>query len=196
MNSTFSIKIVHSKELDIVSYNNILELCKNNQENTNYSTEWENHPNSLLYALIKQDRYSKENGGMILLYEKTKLIAVSGYNRSPFDNYVFLLGGRTLVDKNYRNNQLISYHIIPAQIDESKKMLAKVVAFTFDISNKFSLYHVYKSNKLNLLLKNTFKIYENLTALDHTVNIYNTEQNVLYINLEDYTYDWTQLHKS
>ena len=192
----FHINIVYSKQLEKNSYNDILELCKNNGENTNYSVDWKNHNNSLLYALMNQDRFANGNGGMILLYDSQKLIAISGYNRSPFDSNVFLLGGRTLVDKTYRNNQLISSYIIPTQISESKKAGAKVIAFTFDVSNKFSLYHVFVNGKINLLLKNKlFGIYENLQALEHPVNIYNTLQNVLYIELENYKYDWTQLHR-
>lgn len=199
MNNTlhkFYIKLVYSKNLDNTSYNDILELCSKNQENTNYSTDWKKHPNSILYALMEQNRFSKENGGMVLLYTDEKLIATSGYNRSHFDDNVFLLGGRTLVDKKYRNNQLISSYIIPTQINESKKLNAKVVAFTFDVSNKFSLYNVFINNKLNLVLKNNFfGIYEKLQALNYPVNIYNTDQNVLYINLENYSYDWTKLYK-
>jgi len=194
--NNFYTKIVHSKQIDDSTYNDIYKLCLKNQENTNYSIDWEKYPNSLLYALIKQDRFSKENGGMILLYNQQNLIACSGFNKSDFDNKVFLLGSRTLVDKMYRNNQVISFYIIPIQIEESKKLDAKIVAFTFDVSNKFSLYHVFVNNKLNLLLKNKlFSTYKNLKALDHTINIYNTEQNILYIELSEYDFDWTKLHR-
>lgn len=197
INKDFYIEIVYSKKINNSSFYNILELCKNNQENTNYSIDWKKYPNSILHALIEQDRFSKENGGMVLLYNNRKLIALSGYNRSPFDYNIFLLGSRTLVDKDYRNNQFISSYIIPTQINESKKLGAKICAFTFDVTNKFSLYNVFINNKLRLLLKNKiFDSYENLQALNHTVNIYNTEQNVLYIELENYKYDWTQLHRS
>lgn len=197
INKDFYVKIVYSQHVDSSSYNDILDLCKNNQENTNYSVDWENHTNSLLFALINQNRFAKENGGMVLLYNQQKLIGVSGYNRSPFNDNIFLLGSRTLVDKENRNNQLVSSYIIPTQISESKKLGAKICAFTFDVSNKFSLYQVFINSKLNLLLHNKiFSIYENLKALEYPVNIYNTEQNVLYIELENYTYDWTQLLRS
>lgn len=194
INNGFTTYIVHSDSLNSNHYDDIVKLCINNPENTNYSIDYEKHTNSLLYALNKQERFSINNGGLILLYKDTTLVACSGYNKSPFDNNIFLLGGRTLVDKKFRNNQLLSNYIIPKQVECSRKLLAKIVAFTFDIENKFSLYKVYKKGKLNYLLHNNFSdLYKNLVALDFPVNIYNTEQYVLYMKLEEYTYDWTQL---
>jgi hypothetical protein len=191
------IKIIHSDHYNDSDIQDLIEIQKNNQEHENYiSLDWENKPNTLLHVFIKQQRFAKNHGGLILLYNHDdRLITVSGYNRSSFDKDVFIGGVRTLVDRDYRHQLLLSKHIIAVQLESIKKMLGKIVAFTFDVNNISSLYHIYRKNKIRVVLQNNkFNYYDNLQILEYPVQINNCLQNVLYIKLdENYDYDWSRL---
>jgi hypothetical protein len=197
-----NVRVIHSDKYlseDIVKIKTL--LCNNFEHNDNYAVDnWESKPSSFLYVFLKTDRFNKGNGGIILVEDGNKLCGISGFNRSDFHSDIYILGVRTLVDHDYRKNLFMSTYFIPAQI-ELIKNFAKMVIFLFDTQDKFNLYTVFCSGKLNLFLFNKLNkfdhIWGNLKSLDYPVYINYTNQNLLYIKLEeDFDFDWKTLKEN
>jgi len=194
------IKVIHSDDYDESDIQHIKKLLLDNPDPTgNYDVnDWENKPHTLLYVFLKTERFNKDQGGLVLLYDNNTLLGVSGYNVSHFNSEVYILGARTLIDKNHRHKLLMSNYFIPIQIDLVKDQ-AKMVVFLFDQHNKFNLYDIFVSGKLNLFLKNKFDefahIWHNLKHVEFPIRIFpNTLHNVLYIKIdENFMFDWEKL---
>ena len=194
------IKIIHSDDYTDNDINDIKELLINNpDESGNYDVDdWGNKPHTLLYVLFKDNRFNSERGGLVLIYDNNKLCGISGYNRSTFNSDVYILGARTIIDKEYRHRLLMSSYFIPTQIEQVKDK-AKMVVFIFDKKNVFNLYDIFTSGKLNLFLKNKYQefahIWDNLKAVEFPIIIYKGAiHNALYINIDpDYSFDWGSL---
>jgi hypothetical protein len=194
------IKTIHSDSYTDKEIQDIINLCRSNyDESGNYSIDdWENKDNTLLSVFLKQKRFSKDNGGIVLIYDNQKLCGLSGYNKSNFNSDIYILGARTLIDKEYRHRLLMSSYFIPTQIDLVKDR-AKMVVFIFDKNNVFNLYDIFTQGKLNLFLKNKYNdfahIWDNLKAIDFPVIIYNgSVHNVLYINIDKaFEFNWETL---
>jgi hypothetical protein len=194
------IKIIHSDDYTDNDINDIKELLINNpDESGNYDVDdWDNKPHTLLYVLFKDNRFNSERGGLVLIYDNNKLCGISGYNRSTFNSDVYILGARTIIDKEYRHRLLMSSYFIPTQIEQVRDR-AKMVVFIFDKKNVFNLYDIFTSGKLNLFLKNKYQefahIWDNLKAVEFPIIIYKgTIHNALYINIDpDYSFDWDSL---
>lgn len=158
---------------------------------------WETKNSSFLYVFLKTNRFSKENGGVVLVEDNGELSGMSGFNRSDFDPAVFILGARTIIDQKFRHELYMSTYIIPAQMAHVSGQ-AKMILFLFDTDNPFSLYHVFVNSKLNLFLKDKLAsfaaLYDGLTALPFPVTVNNTTQNVLYIKLDRaFDFDWNRI---
>jgi len=194
------IKVIHSDQYTNKDIQDIKELLVKNPDNTgNYDVEdWENKNYTLLYVFFKLDRFNKENGGVVLVYDNDKLCGISGYHRSPFHDDVFMLGARTLIDHDYRHKLLMSSYFIPKQM-ELVNDRAKMAVFIFDKKNVFNLYDIYTSGKLNLFLKNKYKdfahIWDNLKSVEFPIVIFQGDvHNALYINLDpNFNFDWESL---
>ena len=194
------IKTIHSDSYTDKEIQDIINLCRSNyDESGNYNVDdWENRDNTLLSVFLKQKRFSKDNGGLVLIYDNEKLCGLSGYNKSNFNSDIYILGVRTLIDKEYRHRLLMSSYFIPTQIDLVKNC-AKMVVFIFDKNNVFNLYDIFTQGKLNLFLKNKYNdfahIWDNLKAIDFPVIIYNgSVHNVLYISIDKtFEFNWETL---
>jgi hypothetical protein len=191
-----NIRVIYSNKHSEEDIKKIKVLLNDNFDfNDNYAVDnWGSTPNSFLYVFLKTSRFVEGNGGIILVEDGDKLCGISGFNRSDFHPNIYILGVRTLVDFNYRKNLFMSTYFVPAQI-ELIKNLAKMIVFLFDTKDKFNLYTVFCSGKLNLFLFNKLKkfdhIWGNLKALEYPVYINYTNQNLLYIKLEeDFDFDW------
>jgi hypothetical protein len=194
-----NVRVIYSNNYSAEDIKKIKILLDDNFEsNDNYAVDnWESKPNSFLYVFLKTSRFVEGNGGIILVEDDDKLCGISGFNQSDFHPDIYILGVRTLIDFNYRKNLFMSIYFIPAQI-ELIKNLAKIIIFLFDTKDKFNLYTVFCSGKLNLFLFNKLKkfdhLWNNLKALEYPVCINHTNQNLLYIKLEeDFDFDWKTL---
>jgi hypothetical protein len=184
-------------ELDLVNIKNLIK--RDAADSPNYSVEnWEEQSSSFLNVFLKQQRFSRPNdGGLVLVEDGDKLCGISGFNRSEFSQHVYLLGCRTLVDSEFRHNLLMSRFFVPTQL-EAVKNKAKLVTFTFDTSNKFSLFNIFTAGKLNLFLQNKLgdfiDMWDRLEAVPFPVRINNASQNVLFIRLDaDFDYKWEKI---
>lgn len=194
-----NVRVIYSDNYLIEDIVKIKKLLNDNfDDNDNYATEnWDNKPSSFLYIFLKSSRFAKGNGGVVLVEDEDKLCGISGFNRSDFHDDIYILGVRTLIDFSYRKNLFMSTYFVPTQLNLLKNS-AKMVAFLFDIQDKFNLYSVFCSGKLNLFLFNKLEkfnhIWKNLKSLDYPVYINYTNQNVLYIKLDEkFDFDWKVL---
>lgn len=192
-------KIIHGDSYSDSDIDSIINLLSSYDGGVNYEVDdWSNKPYTLLYVLLKTDRFNKSNGGLVLIYDGDELCAVSGYNISPFNQDVYILGSRTFIKKDYQHQLIMSSYMIPTQISQVRNK-AKMVVFLFDVENKFNLYTVYKSGKLNQFLKNKLNhfnnLWQNLQDCPFPISIFpGVIQNALYINLvEDFNFDWKSI---
>lgn len=192
-------RIIHGDSHTQQDIDDIIELLSSQESGENYSVNnWWKKPHTLLYVLLKSNRFNLVNGGLVLIYDNDLLCAVSGYNRSDFNPEVYILGSRTIIKKNYQHQLIMSSLMIPAQLEQVKSV-AKMVMFLFDVKNEFNLYTIFVSGKLNQFLKNklnTFdSLWNNLKACEYPVSIFSsTVQNALYIKLdEEFIFDWDQI---
>jgi len=197
-----NVRVIYSNNYSSEDIKKIKTLLGNNFEhNDNYAVDnWESKPSSFLYVFLKTARFNEGNGGIILVEDDDKLCGISGFNRSDFHPDIYILGVRTLIDRDYRKNLFMSTYFIPAQI-ELIKNFAKMIIFLFDTQDKFNLYTVFCSGKLNLFLFNKLKefdhIWGNLKALEYPVYINYINQNLLYIKLEkNFDFDWKTLKEN
>ena len=194
------IKIIHSDEYTDTDITDINQLLINNPDDSgNYDVDdWDNKPHTLLYVFFKDYRFNSESGGLVLIYDNNRLCGISGYNRSTFNDNIYILGTRTIIDKKYRHRLLMSSYFIPTQIEQVKDK-AKMVVFLFDDTNQFNLYDIFTSGKLNLFLKNRYTeflhIWSKLKSVEFPITIYKgTVHNALYINIDpNYSFDWDNL---
>ncbi len=161
---------------------------------------WQETPNSLLYILLIEKRFTKNHGGLLLLFKDSRVIAVSGYYRSDFDPGIFLMGVRSWVLKKDRFNLLIAKYLLPYQFEKIKALNAHTVAITFNDSTKSFAQLIERSNK-NLTIKNKFffgtdypDFYKDMVFLKEPLKIKNVRQWVLIKKIHAYDFDWSSLH--
>ena len=194
------IKIIHRDSFTQQDMDDLLRLLSTRDANDiNYDVEdWESKSHTLLYSFLKTPRFCSDQGGLMLAYDNEQCCCVSGYSRSNFNSDVFILGGRTYIDPQYRHQLLMSSVIIPSQLEKIFGV-AKMAVFLFDRKNEFNLYDIFVSGKLNLFLKNKYykfrDIWDNLQAVPHPISIYTgIIQNALYIKLDpEFEFDWMKL---
>jgi len=164
----------------------------------NYDTEdWNKKPYSFLYVFLQEKRFSRENGGLVLIEDNGWLCGISGFNRSSFDPNVYILGVRTLIGDKYKHQLMMSTYFVPEQLERIEGR-AKMAVFLFDLDNQSSLYTFHKRGKLNLFLKNKLEnlapIWGNLRSVPFPVFVNNCYQNALYIKLDDsFEFSWSSL---
>jgi hypothetical protein len=192
-------KLMYSDDYDQMELDAAIELCRKNPDLPNYMIdEWEKKPGSLLYVFLKEKRFTRDKGGLLLLKENQKICGFSAFYQSPFHPDIYILGVRTLVSVEFRHNLLLSTYFIPKQL-ELIKGRAKLALFTFDTNKPNNIYNIFQKGRLNLFLKNklsSFPHWENLKSVNYPVYIQNTLQNVLYLKLDqNFDYDWNLLRE-
>lgn len=191
------IKIITRENCTIGDLADIMNLCSENRHLENFSDiDWENNPKCLVYKLMNTDIFSNKNGAYILVYENNKLAHMSGFNKSDFDENIYICGVRTLTRKTYQHKLLMSKYMLPIQTEEVRKRGGKMMIFCFE--NGGSLFNVIKKGKFNLFLKNQsskYDVYKDLTAYDNPVYINHTKHYVLYKQLDDqFNFDWGKIN--
>lgn len=193
-------KIIHGDRYTDQDIADIIDLLSTRGEgDINYDTdEWESKPHTLLYALLKTGRFNSPDGGLAVGYHDGQITCVSGYNRSHFNPDIFILGSRTYIHPDHRHQLIMSSGMVPYQILQIRD-IGKMGVFLFDRKNKFNLYDIVVSGKLNLFLKNKLgdfdHLWNNLQALPHPISIWpGVVQNALYIKLDpDFYFDWNTI---
>lgn len=132
-----------------------------------------------------------------LLYDNDNLVHVSCLRKSDFHDNIFILCVRALTNKNYRSKGIMLDYIIPNQIEDSKYYGSKMCLLTFNENYNFYIQQNkrLKNNKSFMLgfIKNK-QLYQRFNYVNFSCNIFNTEQWVLYIKLEDnFEYDFTNI---
>lgn len=199
----YSVKEVFSDSITDLDRYQIIKFCdENGVQNPNYSYQHHSleQPNNNWYdVMFKEQRFSKENGGLCLLMHESEIVGISGYNRSELNPEIWISGVRTLIHTEHRHNVLISKFIVPFQIQSIKERNGKCVIWLFDAGNEKNIFRVVKNGKLNVLLQNQLEAfkktaYNNLQVLDYPIVVNHTLQYVIYQYLEDgYTFDWNSL---
>lgn len=196
-------KTIHGSDCPADDVEVIIDLLSTRDVgDINYDTDnWENKPNTLLYALLKTGRFNRPNGGLVVGNHDGRCVCVSGYSRSHFNSDIYILGSRTYIHPHYRHQLVMSSAMIPYQINQISGV-GKMGIFLFDRKNRFNLYDIVVSGRLNLFLKNKYSnfspLWDNLRALSHPISIWpGVVQNVLYIKLDpQFDFDWTTLKAS
>jgi hypothetical protein len=202
------VKTVDPENIDDQTLNNIFSFCKKCEldskrpasANMAY-TDWENKNNTLLYLLLKTDRFKSANGIFSFLYdENNEIVASSGSYKADFDPNVVIGAVRAWKMPKYRGSIVVAEHIMPIHIDWAKKEGAKVFALTFNEYNKRVMMSMNRQGKYEKIkdkyflfgsLSSTF--YREFIPLPYKALIQNTEQYVIYRNLVDgYNPNWPQ----
>lgn len=189
------IRLVTKETFRIQDYTDIVQLCSENRDLENFSdVDWGNNPASLLYKIFFTDTFSEKNGAYLLLYDKDKVVHMSGFNKSDFDDNVYICGVRTLTRHSKQHQLLMSRYMLPKQEEEVKRRGGKMMMFCFE--NGGSLYKVIQQGKFNLFLKNkAYKFYEGLTPYHLPVYVNYTKHYVLYKLLDpSFKFDWEKIH--
>ena len=145
--NAFQISFICCEEVDEQLEKDIAEFCilaegdpKHPTENWN-AREWPKNPSSLLYCLIKEKRFGRQDGRLYLVRNQGKIIAVSGVYRSDFHRQIFIAGSRTLTLPEYRarpvreRGALHSDFLFPAQLEWALSQGAKMLLMTFNDHN-------------------------------------------------------------
>lgn len=176
-------------------------FCKNQTEKSKDPAAvnmWGSSTNTLSYLLTKTKRFKEPKGNFYILYDESQIAACGGVYISDFDINIGILGVRSYVIKEYRNNSLIRDYILPACKDWSVTNKLKILSLTFNDYNK-NLIEIFKRRRLGDTEKiktrepkNLF--YNNFNEVTFPVVIQNTKQWVVYEVLDsEYYFDWSKI---
>lgn len=197
---------LHSDNIAIEWIEKLTEFCNLAlSENKHASREnmqvenWQEKPASLLFLLLKEKRFSKANGGLLLLINNQKIIAVSGYYASSFNSAIYILGVRSWVLKEFRFNLLIANQLLPYQLQRVKNRQAYAAIITFNEANKSFAKLIERSNRNPDSASKFFfgkqypEIYKDMIFWKHPLKIKSVKQWVLIKNLKPNNFDWNSL---
>lgn len=168
-----------------------LDVAKHASQNMAF-TNWENKPNTLLYILLKTNRFKNGNGIFSFIYDNNKIIASSGAYKAEFDSNVIIGAVRAWKMPNYRGSIVVAEHIMPIHLKWAVDNHGKVFALTFNEYNKNVMMSMNRQgkyakakNKYFLFGSKSSNFYREFLPLPFKVMIQNTEQYVIYRNLVD-----------
>ena len=169
---------------------------------TNMSVEnWQNSPASLLYVLIIEKRFSRQNGGLqLLINAQDDIVALGGYYRSDFNDNIYLMGVRTWVLKQFRHELLVAEYLLPYQLSEIQKKLGHFAVISFNESTRSFAKLIGRSNKnpdakLKFFFDKKYPdIYKDMVLWKSPVKIKNVKQWILVKKLSDSSFDWNSLN--
>lgn len=161
---------------------------------------WEDNPASLLYLLLIEKRFSQGRGGLFLLFDEDKVVAISGYYQSDFDSATYVMGVRSWVLKEHRHHLLISDYLLPQQLKECQGLGARNIILTFNTHTKPFAHLIERGNK-NPDQKTKFffgdkfpEVYEGMVFYKHPVKIKNSKQWIMIKSLAPHDFDWSLIH--
>lgn len=190
--------MIYVKEYTRDHFEELLNFCKSQSvEDTPASknmwqSDWQDKPETLLYILSKTDRF--RNGKFFLLLEDDNIIGCSGIYISNFSEHVAIAGARTWLDKKYRTKRLVNDYLLTNQRTWAIDNGISVVALTFNEYNA-GIVRMYRIGMASEKITNKHMFSSNFNILEYPVRIQNTQQWVVYENLNDYKFDWAQLRE-
>lgn len=186
---TYEVISISSGIFDPQTIKDITIFCEHikNQQNFNSADvnmlpdNWENNPASLLNVLLIEKRFSNQNGVFNLLYQNSKIIAVSGAYISDFDRRVVIGGVRTYTLQDYRNDFLHGRYLLPKQIEWAKSKNAEIFCLSFNEYNRWLANFILRcaNGKGAVLGKTVPESYLGFIEHPKIVNIKNTKQFLL-----------------
>jgi hypothetical protein len=185
------------KEYKPELFDEVLEFCKVQKDDSEvssnmWSEDWETDNSTLLYILTANERFSSNCGMFHLLYEDEKIIGCGGVYISDFSPHVAIAGVRTWVDKKYRNLQYIKNYILVENKAWAVKRSVDVIALSFNYYNKNLIKLFTKGMNIGTRTeKHVF--HNNFNILEFPVIIKGTPQWVIYENLSNYRFDWSEI---
>lgn len=179
-------------------FNSLLEFCKIESFRKEHAAvnmwdvDWELKPNTLLYILSKDNRFSNPLGNFYLLYDDDKVIGCSGIYVSDFSEKIAIAGTRTWLSHGYRTKQYVRDFLLTEQKRWAIRNNISIIALTFNSYNKNLIKLFRKGQKLQTRSKDHL-FYNNINYLDYTVMIKGVPQWVIYENLSNYFFNWETL---
>jgi len=162
---------------------------------------WQSTPESLLYLLITEKRFSQKIGGLQLLVDEAdNIVALSGYYQSDFDPSIYIIGVRSWVLKQHRHKLLLAEHLLPYQLAELQRRNSSFAVISFNESTQAFAKLIERSNKSsNPNFKFFFgdkypELYKDMFLWPEPVRIKNVKQWILIKKLSDSHFDWSQLN--
>ncbi len=205
LSRTIQLRSITSEEVTPEVFEDLFKFCeatnfdkKLNAEN--WSTkDWENSKPSLLYCLLKENRFRKGQGLFHMLYSQNKLVAVSGVYRCKFAFEDVAIGGvRAYTLPFERTTGVLEegkfFHgdyIFPAQIRWAREQGFKKFMLTFNESNLWLAKFILRiGQKRSVLLgyrlsEEAREVYKDFYMFPDKVMIKNVPQYVLIKNLEN-----------
>ena len=200
------VELIFSDDYRPESLEKLKTFCQQAEKETKHAsstnmdfTTWETNTASLLYIFLREKRFRKEDGGLLLLYENEDVIAVSGFYRSDFHSDIFILGVRSWVLKDRRFNLLIGEQLLPIQIEEILKKGGKLAVLTFNDATKSFAKLIERSNRDPEAQSKFFfgerypELYKDMVFYPNPVRIKNTRQWILIKTLKPFEFDWSIL---
>lgn len=166
------------------------------------ATNWQQSNSSLLYLLLNEKRFSKDKGGLQLLYENNELVAVSGFYKADFDPNIYIMGVRSWVLKEHRFNLLIATQILPYHVTKIEERGAHTAIISFNETTRSFAKLIERSNKdpdakLKFFFGENYPdIYKDMTLWPKPVRIKDVKQWVLIKKLKPNNFDWNSINWS
>lgn len=160
---------------------------------------WVNKNNTLPFILENTDRFNSVNGEYHILFDGLTIVACGGVYISNFSQDVALIGVRTWVNKNYRNNSILREYLLPVQKSWCQENDIKIIALSFNDYNK-NLIQVFKKRRLGetkerIKTRNPHHLfYSNFNEVQFPVIIQYTKQWIIYEKIDaTINFDWDSI---
>ena len=163
-----------------------------------WDDSWQSKTNTLPYLLHNTTRF-QINGQFNIVYINQQIAAFGGVYISDFCSQIGIAGARTYVDSNFRHKSLLRESLLPYHKKWCIDRELKIIALTFNSYNK-NLMQVFKRRRLGeklerITTKQPYHLfYNNFNEVPFPVKIQNTNQFVLYENLDkNFNYEWSKI---
>jgi len=193
----------HISAFDYANADNFFEFCKattlevDQPAATNmWHDNWIDKNYTLPYILFKTDRFKNPKGEFFILKHNDLIIGCSGVYISDFNPRIGILGCRTWISNEYRNQSLVRDYLLPAQRDWAKDRNIFAIGLTFNDYNK-NLINTWKRVRLGekRKVRQPYHLfYNNFNEVDFPVTIQYTKQWIIYEKLDpNFDFDWISI---
>lgn len=159
-------------------------------------SNWQEKAHTLLYILAIEKRFSKDLGRIFCLYDKGKIVAISGVYRSDFaPDDILIAGVRAYTLKKYRAKNLVGEYIIPAVLEYAKENSFKQCWFTANEYNERVIKMLKRKTGVGYSWhENCDELFVDMEFPDGPFNIKNTPQYIAVKKIDlDYKFDYDTL---
>ncbi|MGE0632404.1 MAG: hypothetical protein AB7O96_08355 [Pseudobdellovibrionaceae bacterium] len=213
---SYSVRSFCSDEVDTSLLRDLEVFCmeaekENRLRSRNWQyTDWSKKPETFLYCLMKEKRFSQRNGEVTAVYDDLRIVAVSGVYESEFAPETVAIGGvraHTLQSERKTSTQkgygfLHGDYIFPKQILWAEKRGFTTFALTFNKHNRWLAEFILRIGQKKAIglgyhpQEAAQKAYSGFSLWPHMVIIKATPQFLLHKNLKpevDCSFDFSRL---